>query len=161
MIMIDPKMPRILRSEFYRDHARILCASYQQWTSQRLLDIDPQSDGLVERLFHAPFGLVSHGTEADPIFNFGNAAALKLFETSWEAFTRLPSRESAEPISRKERAALLERVSSEGFIDDYRGIRISASGRRFIIEQATVWNLVDASGRPWGQAAKLDRWSYL
>ena len=116
---------------------------------------------LVEQLFHAPFGLVSHGMEADPIFNFGNAAALKLFETSWEAFTRLPSRESAEPISRKERAVLLERVSTEGFIDDYRGVRISASGRRFRIEQATVWNLVDASGRPWGQAAKLDRWSYL
>ncbi len=159
--MNDPKAPRILRSEFYRDHARILCASYEQWTSQKLLDVNPQSGDLVEHLFHAPFGLVSHGMEADPIFNFGNATALELFEMSWEAFLRLPSRESAEPISRQERAVLLDRVSTEGFIDDYRGIRISASGRRFRIEQATVWNLIDSSGKPWGQAAKLDRWSYV
>ena len=159
--MIGTKTPRVLGSEFYRDHARILCASYEHWTSKRLLDVNPQSDGLVEHLFHAPFGLVSHGMEADPLFNFGNATALELFEMSWEAFLRLPSRESAEPISQKERAVLLERVSTEGFINDYQGVRISASGRRFRVEQATVWNLIDASGSPWGQAAKLDRWSYV
>lgn len=153
--------PPILRSAYYREHVGILCSSYQHWTGQRLLSAGDPSEDLPGQLFSAPFALVSHGTEADPLFNFGNAAALKLFETSWEAFTRLPSRESAEPISRKERAVLLERVSTEGFIDDYRGVRVSASGRRFRIEQATVWNLIDASGRPWGQAAKLDRWSYL
>ncbi|MEA3642760.1 MAG: MEKHLA domain-containing protein [Lamprobacter sp.] len=44
-------------------------------------------------------------------------------------------------------------VAERGFIDDYRGVRVSASGRRFMIEQASVWNLTDAQGRPAGQAA--------
>ena len=32
------------------------------------------------------------------------------------------------------------------FIDDYTGVRISASGRRFRIDKAVVWNLVDQEG---------------
>src|SRR3990172_8531438 len=40
-----------------------------------------------------------------------------------------------------------------GFIETYRGVRISRSGRRFLIEQATVWNILDANGRSAGQAA--------
>ena len=153
--------PPILRSAFYREHAGILCSSYQHWTGQRLLGAGDPSKDLAGQLYAAPFVIVSHGTEADPIFNFGNAVALELFEMSWEVFTRLPSCESAEPISREERATLLARVSGAGFIDDYRGVRISASGRRFIIERATVWNLIDEMGTHRGQAAKLDKWSYL
>ena len=49
--------------------------------------------------------------------------------------------------------ALLDRVTSSGFIDDYAGIRISAKGRRFRIENAIVWNLIDADGVRHGQAA--------
>lgn len=153
--------PSILDNAFYREHAGILCSSYQHWTGQGLLSAGEPDADLAGRLFSAPFALVSHGTEADPLFNYGNATALALFEMSWEAFLRLPSRESAEAISREERAALLERVSREGFIDDYRGVRISARGRRFLIEEATVWNLIDEEGTHRGQAAKLDRWSFL
>lgn len=153
--------PSILRTAFYRDHAHLLCSSYRHWTGERLLNAGDPSEDLAGQLYAAPFGIVSHGTEADPIFNFGNAVALGLFEMSWEAFTRLPSRESAEPIGREERATLLARVSGAGFIDDYRGVRISASGRRFVIERASVWNLIDEMGTHRGQAAKLDKWSYL
>lgn len=54
---------------------------------------------------------------------------------------------------REERQILLDRVSASGFIDDYAGIRISATGRRFRIERAVVWNLIDPEGRIHGQAA--------
>ena len=53
------------------------------------------------------------------------------------------------------RAALLQRVRDEGYIDDYAGVRISAKGRRFPIAQAVVWNLVDAHGCVHGQAASF------
>jgi hypothetical protein len=46
-------------------------------------------------------------------------------------------------------------------VDNYSGIRISASGRRFRIENATVWNLADAGGRIHGQAATFHHWTYL
>jgi predicted DNA-binding protein (UPF0251 family) len=53
---------------------------------------------------------------------------------------------------------LLERVAAQGFIDDYTGVRIAKSGRRFRIQRATVWNLVDSSGRRVGQAATFADW---
>jgi hypothetical protein len=76
-------------------------------------------------------------------------------------FLGLPSRFSAEAPLREERQALLDRVSRHGFIDDYAGVRIAADGRRFRIEAATVWNLVDPDGSVHGQAAAFSRWTDL
>ncbi len=111
-----------------------------------------------ERLWHAPRVIVAHGSEAEPIFFYGNRLALELFEMDFASFTRLPSRYSAEPLERQERAHLLERVRRDGFIDDYAGVRISATGKRFRIEQAVVWNLIDENGDVHGQAATFDCW---
>ena len=68
---------------------------------------------------------------------------------------------TAEPMHRDERAQLLERTTRDGYVDDYRGIRISSSGRRFQIEQAVVWNLTDESGDYAGQAATFTDWRYM
>ncbi|MEJ2459560.1 MAG: MEKHLA domain-containing protein [Novosphingobium sp.] len=70
-----------------------------------------------------------------------------------QSYARLLGRLSAEAPLREERQALLDRVTANGFIDDYAGIRISAMGRRFRIGPAVVWNLVDAEGYRHGQAA--------
>ena len=102
--------------------------------------------------------MVSHGTEADPLLNYGNRTALDLWEMSLEQFLGTPSRETAEPVHRDERAELLRRTTEDGFIDDYSGIRISSSGRRFRIHQATVWNVVDENGDRVGQAAAFSSW---
>jgi len=67
----------------------------------------------------------------------------------------------AEPLHRDERACLLDTVRSRGFIDNYRGIRISRTGRRFLIEQATVWTVLDEGGAIYGQAATFNAWNYL
>jgi hypothetical protein len=112
----------------------------------------------VESMWSAPRVIVAHGTEPDPVFFYGNWLALEVFEMDFPAFTRLPSRYSAEPLAREERARLLARVSADGFIDDYAGVRISARGRRFRIEQAVVWNLLDEHNVCHGQAATFDRW---
>lgn len=104
-------------------------------------------------LWHAPLAIVAHGTEDDPLFFFGNQAALVRFETTVTQFVGMPSRHSAEAPLRDERKALLERVTRDGFIDDYAGIRISARGTRFPIRQAVVWNLIAADGARHGQAA--------
>jgi hypothetical protein len=112
-------------------------------------------------LWRAPRAVVAHGLEADPVFFYGNRLALELFETPAADFTRLPSRLSAEPLLREERARLLARVAEAGFIEDYSGVRVSATGRRFRIEQAVVWNLLDPAGALHGQAATFDRWTRL
>lgn len=110
-------------------------------------------DDAVAALWQAPFAVVAHGVEADPLFFFGNRAALVAFDTDVAGFTGMPSRLSAEPLARAERQALLDRVTRDGFIDDYAGMRISARGRRFRIAGAVVWNLIDAAGQRHGQAA--------
>ncbi len=144
---------------FLESHAALLVASFRNATGRDLLN--PALAG-VERataLFQAPFVVVSHNTDPDPCFNYGNQAALDLFEMTWEELTALPSRMSAEPMHRDERARLMAKVARQGFIDDYQGIRISRSGRRFRIEHATVWNLWDDSGNLRGQAAAFSQWT--
>ena len=103
----------------------------------------------------APFAILAHNTEPDPIFVYGNEAAQRLFEYTWEELTKLPSRLSAETPDRAERAQFLEAVKRYGYIQGYRGIRVSKSGRRFSIENATVWQLIDSEGVWHGQAALL------
>ena len=142
-------------------HATNLARSLKHWTGRELMPGVSDPAERARKVFAAPFALVSHGTEADPVLNYGNGAALALWEMSWEELTRTPSRLTTEAPNREERARLLAEVARRGFIDDYSGIRISKTGRRFRISRATVWNLLLADGRPGGQAAMFDRWEYL
>jgi hypothetical protein len=145
---------------FLAEHAAMLCVSHQRLTGRELV-VAGLNRSLAVTLYRAPFVVLSHGTEQDPIFNYANLTAQRLFEMSWAQITAMPSRFSAEPLSRQERARLLAAVSEHGFIDDYRGVRVSSSGRRFMIERATVWNLQDQHGRPAGQAATFNDWTML
>ncbi|KAB2673473.1 MAG: MEKHLA domain-containing protein [Verrucomicrobia bacterium] len=154
-------MDPVWQTEFGARHTALLLDSHRRLTGRELLP--PAIDGrdAARMLYEAAFVVVSHGTEADPVLNYGNAAALALWEMSWEELTRTPSRFTAEEPNREERARLLAQVSAHGFIDDYSGIRISKSGRRFRIGRATVWNLADDAGVRRGQAATFDRWEWL
>jgi|SRR6478735_2464946 len=139
-----------------RERLSLVVDSYHRLTGRQL--VDPGQSDLWEACWSAPRVIVAHGTQVDPIFFYGNQLALSCFELSFAAFTRLPSRYSAEPLARKERDALLARVHQRGFIDDYAGVRISASGQRFRIENAVVWNLLDEHGQLHGQAATFEHW---
>ena len=136
----------------------LIAESYRRLTGRPLLDRPSPSPA---DLWTAPFVLLAHGTQADPIFFYGDRLALELFELTAEAFLLTPSRLSAEADDRGERERLLDQVRRRGYIDDYAGVRVSASGRRFRIEQATVWNLIDADGALHGQAARFERWTRL
>lgn len=142
-------------------HAELLISSYRRITGRELVEQKGAREEMPRALYEAPYGIVSHGPGDDPVFNYGNRAALELFEMNWKDFVMLPSRQSAEPVNRAEREKLLRRVSQYGFVDDYQGVRISATGRRFRIEKATVWNVVDESNVYHGQAAVIFHWSVL
>jgi len=106
----------------------------------------------------APFVVVAHDTDQDPKFIYANKAAQKCFEYSWEEFMSLPSRLSAEAPDRAERQSLLDEVARNGFLSGYRGLRVAKSGRRFIIEDGVVWELLDRDGMRHGQAATFLSW---
>jgi hypothetical protein len=154
-------MKPIWQGESAIAQTQIIARSLRHFTRRELLAGSFSPTALSEKVFHAPFVLVSHGTEADPILNYGNQSALTLWEMSWDELTRTPSRLTAETPNREERARLLAAVTARGFIDDYSGIRISKTGRRFRIAQAVVWNLLSENGRPCGQAAMFSHWEFL
>jgi len=142
---------------------RRLLASYQHWLGEELLPgaLQLSDSQLAEAAFNAPFTLLSHGHQADPILNYGNAAVLELWGYSWDELTTTPSRLTAEPMERSERQGFLEQVSRHGYVADYRGIRIAKTGQRFWIEQATVWNVLDEQGDTIGQAATFSSWTFI
>lgn len=154
-------MSEIWQTESVVAHTACLARSLKHFTGRELLTDTADPLTFSQKVFEAPFILVSHGIQADPVLNYGNRAALTLWEMTWEELTRTPSRFTAEAPNREERARLLEVVTARGFIDDYSGVRISKSGRRFRIERATVWNLITEAGQPCGQAAMFERWEFV
>jgi len=141
--------------------SQLLLDSFRRWTGRDLLRRIGTPEAQAQTLFAAPFVVVSHGTEPDPILNYGNQAALDLWELPWAQLTSTPSRLTAEPMNRDERARMLEVAERQGYYSGYRGIRISSTGKRFLVEDATVWNVVDGQGLRVGQAATFARWTMV
>lgn len=138
-----------------------LLDSFRDLTGKELCAREGSEAAQAAALFSAPCVVVSHGMEADPVLNYGNRQALILWEMTWADLTRTPSRLTAEPVDQAKREQMLMRAVSQGYIDDYRGIRISRTGRRFLVEGATVWNVQDLQRQRRGQAATFTTWTFL
>jgi hypothetical protein len=141
--------------------SQLLLNSFRHWTQRELLERVGNSDYQAHALFRSPFVIVSHGIEEDPLLNYGNHVALELWEMTWEQLVQTPSRLTAEPADRAEREWMLEQARTRGYIDTYRGVRMTSTGRRFLVENALVWNVVDAKGQRVGQAATFSQWTWL
>lgn len=146
---------------FQAAHAALLLASYRRLTGSDLVRPGMPIAIAARELYCAPFVVLSHDTAPDPRFTYANLAAQRLFAMPFDAIVGMPSRYSAEPIAREERQRLLERVASQGYIDDYCGVRIAGNGKRFEVRNATVWNLTDEAGEYRGQAATFAEWHPL
>ena len=156
-------------------HSQLLLKSFQHWTGRSLLDsstLDSSTlnlsalsaeplESLAQSLFEAPFVVVSHGMEVDPIFNYGNQQALELWEVDWQSFTQMHSRQSAAPVEQEAREKLLAEAKQEGYISNYRGIRTSSTGRQFWIENVILWNVLDEQQQSCGQAATFTQWQFV
>ncbi len=146
--------------DFVVQQSELIASSYKHWLGRHL--VPPLSaDDTAAAIFKAPFVIASTDTSTDPVLNYGNREALKLWELTWTEFTQTPGRKTAEPMEREARARFLDEVKRNGFIDNYAGIRISSTGRRFEIHRATVWNLIDEEGEFQGQAVYFKEWTYV
>ena len=149
------------QNRYLAAHVARLLSSFRHWVGKDLIAPGPSEEIQARELFYAPFAVLSHDTAVEPILNYANQTALRLFDLSWDELIVMPSRLTAQAPAQAERARLLARVSEQGFIDDYRGVRITKSGRRFLIERATVWNVLHENGTPYGQAATFSEWRFL
>ena len=153
-MQLNPFLEAYRQAAFLKHHSHLLMTSYQHWTGEALVVAnDDVTHALMHApfavashaLMHAPFAVASHAVADDPMFNYANHQALALFKMASEEMLGLPSRYSAEAMLREARANFLYQVSTHGFIENYSGVRIAKDGSRFLIEQATVWNVVDVS----------------
>ena len=55
--------------------------------------------------------------------------------------------------------ALLGAGQQTRVVEGYEGVRVGATGRRFLIQNATIWTATSGEGDPLGQAATFDRWT--
>ncbi|WP_330083245.1 MEKHLA domain-containing protein [Methylocystis iwaonis] len=147
--------------ERWISHSADLLNSYHKATGRDLMPRGGDAHAEAERLLAAPFVVVSHGTEDDPILNYGNRVALALWEMTPAQLIATPSRLTAEAPLREAREQFLAQAARDGFVHGYEGVRISATGRRFQIANATIWNVTDDAGHPAGQAATFGRWTFL
>ncbi len=153
-------VPADLRSQWI-SQTQLILTSYRRLLGRDLLTRGGDPEDEAERLFEAPFVALSHGTEADPVLNYANRVALALWQMTPETLVATPSRLTAEPMQRSQRQRFLEQTAQQGFMTGYEGVRISTTGKRFLIQDATIWNLTGDDGRPAGQAATFAKWSFL
>ena len=118
-----------------RRRLEVLASSYQRLAGR---PIEASGSDVAQTLWDCPAAIVAHGTQNDPLFFFGNRVALDLFEMDFEAFTRLPSRLSAEPLLRTER----ERVLARG-----------APARRRLVPNEVQRRLPSPQSRRWHRAS--------
>ena len=95
------------------EHITLMEESLRRLTGKQFTDFGLNSNNLGKSLYYAPFVVVSHNTDPDPIFNYANLTAQKLFEINWAEFTSFPSRQSAEVPNQAERARLMEAVTNQ------------------------------------------------
>lgn len=157
--MVNP-VDETWRSPQWVEHTQLLLDSYERLVGDPLIHRSGNPLEESKRLFEAPFVVVSHGTQADPILNYGNRTALTLWEMKLATFLQTPSRLTAEPDEREERAQMLQIAAQRGYYSNYEGVRISSSGRRFRIERATIWRLI-RDEQVVGQAATFSDWCFL
>jgi hypothetical protein len=137
----------------------LLTGSYRRILGEELVPADQANEHGPEWLYEsAPFCVLAHNTAENPIFIYGNRKAQTCFDYTWDELTSLPSHLSTEFENREERERLLERVKRDKFATGYRGLRIAKGGKRFWIEDVTVWQLIDENGTLHGQAAVYRRW---
>jgi len=143
-------------NNFHGDFVQKVLASYQRVVGQPLLP------GLAGRdVWSGDFALLTHRGDAQAVLNYGNRFALDLWECDWPQFTATPSSATAPEDGRAERSAMMQQVVRNGFVSGYGGARVSRTGRLFLIQDVTIWRLMDEKGESFGIAAFFRRYRRL
>ena len=147
---------RILHSHFHHLHRPLLTAPAPTTSN---------SNAESTALYHAPFLVLFHNQHR--IFTYANKLALETFDYPASSFIGLPSHLCLDSSQKdlnnqtKLREKYLKTSLEKGYAEDIHGIRVSATGRRFMISDTCVWNVLDEEGNVVGQAAKVPKWSFV
>ena len=147
-----PLPPPSSANLWHQDFIVRVVAAFARVTGGNLVDeagLDPATLG--KSVWDGNFALLTHDTNA--ILTYGNRFALDLWEMDWQTLVRTPSRLTAPEEDRPARAVIMAAVERDGFTRSYTGRRVSRTGKFFLIENATVFTLIDEKGAGFGTGA--------
>ena len=84
-----------------------------------------------------------------------------MWECNWDHFTATLSNATAPEEGRAAREEMMQRVMQNSFVTGYSGHRVSRTGRLFLIQDVTIWRLLDESGTSFGVGAFFRQYQYL
>jgi hypothetical protein len=138
------------------DFFDLLVGSFRRLVGKRLVEKERGPEWLYG---DAPFVTIAQRHQPDPIFIYANATAQRLFGYNWREFTSLKAQTPGESETRQEQQALLDALTRDGYVADYRGQQTTRCGSRFRMEDGIVWQLRDRHGHHHGQAAMFTKWT--
>lgn len=121
--------------------------------------LDPAALG--KSVYFGDFALLTHRGDEKARLNYGNLFGQRLWECNWDELTSAPSSATAPSEDHQTRDQLMEKVGRNNFVSGYEGRRISFKGRLFLIQDVTVWRLLDSAGDSFGVGALFRRYRYL
>lgn len=143
-------------NDWHSDHvARLAGALLRTGGPDLIRDLRLDPAHLGQSAWEGDFALLSHRGDVRATLNYANRFALDLWEMDWAQLTATPSEATAPNDDVAERAGMMQTVAHRGFVSGYSGRRISARGRLFIIENVTIWRLMEKDGSPFGAAASF------
>ena len=139
----------------FTTRAQEILDSYRRLLGRDLVERSGDEAEDARRLFDLHVAVLAHDTSPQPLLDWANQVAASAFDATPEALMGLPSSRTAPADAVADRGKLFETLAPRGFITGYSGVRVSLAGRRFIIDDVTVFALADAAGRPAGHAAVI------
>ena len=135
--------------------AREILESYRRRLGHDLFERSGDAAEDARRLFDLPLAVLAHDASPAPLLDWANLAAARAFDATPESLLGRPSADTAPTDAVSDRRALFEVLAGQGFVTGYSGVRISLTGRRFVIDDVTVFEVTGAAGRPAGHAAVI------
>ena len=135
--------------------ATVILDSFRRCVGRELIDRSGDAAEDARRLFDLPQAVLAHDTSPEPLLDWANRAAAAAFDATPDGLLGLPSSRTAPADATPDRRQLFETLARQGFVTGYSGVRASLTGRRFIIDDVTVFELFDTAGRPAGHAAMI------
>ena len=135
--------------------ATVILDSFRRCVGRELIDRSGDAAEDARRLFDLPQAVLAHDTSPEPLLDWANRAAAVAFDATPDGLLGLPSSRTAPADATADRRQLFEILARRGFVTGYSGVRASLTGRRFIIDDVTVFELFDAAGKPAGHAAMI------
>jgi hypothetical protein len=149
-------------NDYHAPYIARVVRSFAHVTGKNLVrEAGLDTDALGKSAWSGQFALLTHRGDRLATLNYGNLFALRLWEMDWSQLTVTPSRETAPREASAARDLLMEKVAKDNFVTGYSGERASRTGRRFLIEDVTIWRLLDEKNQPFGMAAFFRRFRYL